>query len=86
MEKRVSARGEIESRRLACSFTDCVLDSRWVQNGCALHRAQGLGWTAETRSKKVCVCVGGVTCGLLAGMRTGYTSTDWTGVACQGGC
>lgn len=40
-KKRISGSGEAESHRLACSFTNSMLDSLRVQNGCALHRAQG---------------------------------------------
>lgn len=42
LDKRVSAKGEIESHRLACSFTNCAHDSPGAQNECAVHRAQGL--------------------------------------------
>lgn len=45
--QNISAKGEIESHRLACSFTNCALDSPWAQNGCAVHRAQGA--SAEQR-------------------------------------
>lgn len=40
LDKRVSAKGEIESHRLACSFTNSAHDSSGAQNGCAVHRAQ----------------------------------------------
>lgn len=50
-KKRISGSGETESNRLARSFTNSMLDSLQVQNGCALHRAQGLCWATETRSK-----------------------------------
>lgn len=52
-EKGVKARGEIDSHRLARSFTNSVLDSLWGQNGCALHRPAGLCWATETGSKNV---------------------------------
>lgn len=41
-ETRVSGRGETDRHRLACSFTNSMLDSLRVQNGCALNGDQGL--------------------------------------------
>lgn len=41
MKKIISGSRETDSHRLACSFTNSMLDSLWVQNGCALHRTQG---------------------------------------------
>lgn len=45
--KRISASGETESHRLACSFTGSALDNLWLQNGCAHRRTQGLCWATE---------------------------------------
>lgn len=40
-DKRASAKGEIESHRLACAFSSCAHDNPEAQNGCAVHRTQG---------------------------------------------
>lgn len=40
LNKRVSAKGEIESHGLACSFGNCAHDSSGAQNGCAVPGSQ----------------------------------------------
>lgn len=50
-DKRASAKGEIESHRLACAFSSCAHDNPEAHNGCAVHRTHCRG--TETRGQKV---------------------------------